>query len=267
MAKADQLRVDEVRGAFRLIGECRDLGADPGLWQPRMMEGLSRLFSDAPCTGGEGALTGPERTIVPLTFFDHGFEIAERRNYLGYIRAGGPACDPFVGALRQIPGGTVTRMRRQVVSDAVYFPTPVFDRYLRPGNVHHRLASISTTSDRAITLLHVHRRRGERRFTSRERALLDLFHHEIAPLVGRALVSAAEPTPKNLPRRLRQTLACLVEGDTEKQVAARLGLSPATVHQYVTVLYRRFRVTSRGQLLAHVMRRITQAAWRDESPA
>lgn len=266
MPKADQLRVVEVRSAYRLIGECRDLGTDPGLWQPRMMEGLSRLFGDASCTGGEGVLTGPQRTIVPLTFFDHGFETAEHRNFIAYIRAGGPDRDPFIGALRRIAGGTVTRIREQVVSDAVYCPAAVFDRYLRPGNVHHRLASISATSDRIITLLHVHRRRGERRFSSRERTLLGFFHQEIAPLVGRALVSATEPTPVSLPRRLRQTLACLVEGDTEKQVAARLGLSHATVHQYVTTLYRRFRVTSRGQLLAHVMRRITQAEWRGESP-
>jgi DNA-binding CsgD family transcriptional regulator len=61
---------------------------------------------------------------------------------------------------------------------------------------------------------------------------------------------------------LRQTLACLAEGDSEKQIAGRLGLSPATVHQYVTMLYRRFQVRSRAQLLAHVMRRLPSERWR-----
>ncbi|HXG04462.1 MAG TPA: helix-turn-helix transcriptional regulator [Candidatus Binatia bacterium] len=64
-------------------------------------------------------------------------------------------------------------------------------------------------------------------------------------MVGRPLVSAAEPAPGQLSPRLRQTLACLVEGDTEKQVAARLGVSPTTAHEYVTALYRRFG-TARG---------------------
>jgi DNA-binding NarL/FixJ family response regulator len=41
-------------------------------------------------------------------------------------------------------------------------------------------------------------------------------------------------------------------GDSEKQVAARLGLSQATVHQYVTALYRRFGVRSRAQLIVHL---------------
>jgi len=46
-----------------------------------------------------------------------------------------------------------------------------------------------------------------------------------------------------------------LEGDSEKQVAARLGLSRQTVHQYVTMLYRHFGVFSRAQLLAHILRR------------
>jgi DNA-binding CsgD family transcriptional regulator len=253
MAKADLLRVADVRRAYRLIGECRDLGGDPTSWQPRMMEGLSQLFRDAPATGGEGRLVGTNGAIVPTTYFDHGFDAADRRTYLGYIREGGAMVDPFVHALHRTPGSPVTRTRKQVVSDAVYRRAPVFDRYFRPGNVHHRLASILATSDRTVCLLHLHRHRGERDFSSRDRALLEFFHGELGPLIGRALVSAAEASPVRLPRRLRQTLACLVEGDTEKQVATHLGVSHATAHQYVTALYRRFGVNSRGQLLAHVM--------------
>jgi len=61
---------------------------------------------------------------------------------------------------------------------------------------------------------------------------------------------------------VRQTLASLLEGDSEKQVAARLGISYATAHQYVTALYRRFGVHSRGQLVAHALRRAARAEWR-----
>jgi DNA-binding CsgD family transcriptional regulator len=53
---------------------------------------------------------------------------------------------------------------------------------------------------------------------------------------------------------LRQTLDCLLEGDSEKQVAVRLGLSRLTVHQYVTSLYRHFGVSSRAELLARFIR-------------
>ena len=75
-----------------------------------------------------------------------------------------------------------------------------------------------------------------------------------------------EPGPDKLSPRLRQTLACLLEGDSEKQVAARLGLSQATAHQYVTALYRHFKVTTRAQLLAHVIKRMGRGDWARSVP-
>ena len=57
-----------------------------------------------------------------------------------------------------------------------------------------------------------------------------------------------------LPPRLGQTLRCLLEGDSEKQVASRLGLSRSTIHEYVTALYRRLGVNSRPELMALCLR-------------
>jgi DNA-binding CsgD family transcriptional regulator len=54
---------------------------------------------------------------------------------------------------------------------------------------------------------------------------------------------------------VREALACLLEGDGEKQAAARMGLSPETVHQYVKALYRHYRVESRAELLTRVFGR------------
>ena len=50
-------------------------------------------------------------------------------------------------------------------------------------------------------------------------------------------------------------LTLLLEGESEKMIAARLGLSPLTVHQYITELYRRYGVASRAELLAHFIPR------------
>jgi hypothetical protein len=56
MAKSDLLRVNDVRAAYRLIGDCRDLGSDPALWIPHMLEGLAArpvptLHTNAPANG------------------------------------------------------------------------------------------------------------------------------------------------------------------------------------------------------------------------
>ena len=56
--------------------------------------------------------------------------------------------------------------------------------------------------------------------------------------------------PIELSPRLEQTLKYLLDGNSEKQVARHLKLSPHTVHVYVKALYRRFGVSSRAELLA-----------------
>ena len=60
---------------------------------------------------------------------------------------------------------------------------------------------------------------------------------------------AAELSP-----RLRETLDCLLDGASEKQIAKRLELSPHTVHGYVKLIYRHFKVKSRAQLLSRWVR-------------
>jgi DNA-binding NarL/FixJ family response regulator len=61
--------------------------------------------------------------------------------------------------------------------------------------------------------------------------------------------STSDTTPHGLPRHLRSTLSCLLEGTSEKEAAVRLGLSRHTVHGYITALYRHFHVKSRAELL------------------
>jgi len=120
----------------------------------------------------------------------------------------------------------------------------------------HQLVSVYQVADTGgVSVIALQRAVGERDFTPREQTLLNFFHAELGRLIGRSLVSATEPSPEGLSPRLSQTLACLLEGDSEKQVAARLSLSRDTTHQYVTALYRHFGVQSRAQLLAYALKR------------
>ena len=63
---------------------------------------------------------------------------------------------------------------------------------------------------------------------------------------------AAEPSLDRRPLapRVKQTLDLLLAGQSEKQIARALRLSPHTVHDYVKTLYRDFEVTTRAELLA-----------------
>jgi DNA-binding CsgD family transcriptional regulator len=262
MGKSDLLRVQDVRDAYRLIGECRDLSSDPALWHMRMLEGLCQLIGATAGAGGEGIWARPVHPVRPFSSFDVGFDARGHERLMAYMREIGPAGDPIFRAIRDMPGLVVTRTRSQLVRNAEWYRSASFNDYRRPAGIDHCLTSVCRVSDEgAVNAISSHRGIGERDFSPREVRLVEFFHQELRPLIGRQLVSASESNPVTLSLRLRQTLACLVQGDSEKQVAARLGISHPTVHQYVTALYRRFNVRSRGQLLAHVLKRSPRVEW------
>jgi DNA-binding CsgD family transcriptional regulator len=262
MSKSDLLRVRDVRDAYRLIGECRDLGSDYASWQLRLLEGVHRLIGAPAAAGGEGRWVRQASTVQAISEFDAGLDAPARERFIAYRRRLKPAGNPIWSALRSAAGRLVTRSRRQLVSDTEWYRSVLFTEYRQPCKIDHQLTSIYRTSDNgAFSVMIVVRALGERDFSPREQRLLNFVHAELGPLIGRALVSATEPSPLRLSPRLRQTLACLLEGDSEKQVADRLGLSYNTTHQYVTALYRHFRVGSRAQLMSHVLKRIGRGQW------
>ncbi|HLK12796.1 MAG TPA: helix-turn-helix transcriptional regulator [Candidatus Binatia bacterium] len=256
MTKADTLRLQDARAAFRLLGECRDLGNEPALWHQHMFEGLSGLFGVTQATGGEGWWHTPTAPIRPVSAFGASQDPVAHALWLAYHRQHGTSTDPFFRALHGRTDRLITRTRRDLVSDAEWYRSSSFNDFRRPARIAHELTSLfRVNAGGAISVIALNRMTGERAFSGRERRLLDFFHLELGRLIGGPLVSATEPGLDGLSPRLRQTLACLLEGDSEKQVASRLGLSRPTVHQYVTALYRHFGVASRAQLLAHVLGR------------
>ena len=102
--------------------------------------------------------------------------------------------------------------------------------------------------------------------TSRQKACVVAAQVLRTPRGGGALPRFVEPSPNSLPARVRQVLKCLLEGDGDKQTAARLKLSRYTVNEYTKHIYRHFGVQGRAELLARWIRRGwgARCAWADE---
>jgi DNA-binding CsgD family transcriptional regulator len=92
-------------------------------------------------------------------------------------------------------------------------------------------------------------------FSGRDKAIVEEAHAGIAPLVGGALARFTDPSPGELSPQTRLVLACLLEGDSDKQIAARLKLSRYTVNGHTKGIFRHFAVQSRAELLARWVRR------------
>jgi DNA-binding NarL/FixJ family response regulator len=74
--------------------------------------------------------------------------------------------------------------------------------------------------------------------------------------VARKVLAHFKPSPLTLPEvltaREREVVQGLVDGQGEKQVAQRLGLSMQTVHAHVKNIYRKLQVGSRSELLSRL---------------
>lgn len=77
---------------------------------------------------------------------------------------------------------------------------------------------------------------------------------ELCKVVGAHVSGGVGGDAVGLSPRMRQTLEALVAGDSEKQIALKLKVSPHTVHVYVKQLYKKYGANSRGELLARFIR-------------
>ena len=95
-----------------------------------------------------------------------------------------------------------------------------------------------------------------RRELRRLRQLVRRLRGDVAALRGVAVQwqqAAARPRPLEVTEA--ESKAARLSPRLIRRLRTRLGLSQATIHQYVTALYRHFSVGSRAQLLVTIMRR------------
>jgi DNA-binding CsgD family transcriptional regulator len=262
MGQSSRLRLHDVRAAFRLVGECRDLGYDPDAWGRHMFAGLCRLTGARAANGGEVRQALPGGPVEGITYFDAGFEPWEHNLYSAFLRTHGLDRHPIAAGNRRAAalgqrGRVAVRTRCQLVPDREWYESAAYNECHRVIQIDHCLVStFELPAGGWFNCILLHRATGDSDFAPRHRHLLRVFHEELGRLIGPVLMSAGDPySPTRLPPRVREVLSCLLEGDSEKQAAARMGLSRSTVHQYVEFLYRHYGVASRAELLARVLRR------------
>jgi DNA-binding CsgD family transcriptional regulator len=254
MGKSQRLRLSDVRGVFHLLGECRELGDDAEAWPRHMQAGLCRLTRAQLGVGGLVRLVGPEHLMAPVSFADHGWpDPRSKARFLAMLKDPAVLNNLVMRRFHQLTAPCVTRTRQHLVEDRPYYASAFHNECHRPFGLDHGLLSRNQPPGRDWHHeLSLERVQGAPPFGRRECRLMHLFQLEIGPLLGGALATPEEPP---LSPRQRQTLTALLEGDSEKQAARRLGLSVNTVHGYVTSLYKHFGASSRAELLAHFLRR------------
>ncbi|MFO0958013.1 MAG: helix-turn-helix transcriptional regulator [Isosphaeraceae bacterium] len=260
MASSNRLRMQDWRTIVRLAGECRDLGDSPDAWRLHFAERVGRWVSGDLCYFGEmshcstlqpndlgvtdwGWEAGFDRTSwLPMVqqFREESKCVRTVSAYLERLLAEEGLCLSRTAFLhdREWESSSDAQISRAIGTDHAAFC------FLRiPGTPEHH------------SVLQFHRGQDSPDFRERDLAFVREAHAALAPLIGNALARFSEPSPNQLPPRYRRVLACILEGDGDKQIAARLGVSPYTVNEYAKGIFRHFQVNGRSELLARWIRR------------
>lgn len=250
MSRSQRVPLSDVARAMRLIGELHEIPAIPGAREKHLAESVLDWFGAAlsvvvdariPATNDAGMFNA---VIVAGHLDDRTWQhVAEyfARDY---------SDDPFLAKATKFTGKAYAWRRSDLLTAREWYETQHFDETRIPASMddfmHSQWPIESPLCQGGVA---VHRPMRDPLFTARDRALLTLIAVEVSrflparPSGPLAIVGVLGP-------RLRQTLAGLLRGESEKQIAHRLELSRHTIHDYVKLLHRRFDVASRTELIA-----------------
>jgi DNA-binding CsgD family transcriptional regulator len=229
-----KLKLRDLRDLFRLIGELREIGSDPQRWRRHLVRRLRRQLSAEIVVSSEIHFRQlPQTGRMQVIDIGWGCD-ADKHTWR-------------IETEREDESPQAYWLKAGQPTDSLVPVKPARPLY---GGSCFILSQVWLPHAGAVDQLGLHRTAGDKPFSSGEHRLVRLFHVELGRLWRRDALRKAKDPSAALPPRLTQTLAALLDGDSEKQIALKLELSPHTIHNYVKALHQRFEVNSRGELLA-----------------
>ena len=249
---SELLRADHVRKILQLH---RDAGAVPPGPDRKLhlVSGLERIVGGVLAAQSVDEDFGPFRRGRLREYVKTQVTPGLNRLFEAMIRHG-LAPHPALRALMQRFGGrsTLTARRRDLVEDGSWYDDPFFEEHYRTCGLDDAVFSARQIRPGQVCRVSVVRAAGDRPFSEEERNAVEFFHEQLAHLERKTAAQRGEP---RLTPRERDVLRGLLQGASEKQVAAELGLSPQTVHGRVKSIYLAYGVTSRSELLVKCLGR------------
>jgi DNA-binding CsgD family transcriptional regulator len=258
---AADLPLEQVQAMLRLVGETAELWYDPKLQRKYMLESLCRLLNARAgiCFGFGDQLTGGAQPAGAL--MEAGLEDAQRQAVAAYVASGQPV-DPTLAALMRLShdagysavATVIAKRREDLIDDAAWNESDHLKHLRQPLGLPRALYARIEVPGRSV-ILQLMRASEDPAFTESDRHLLELCISQMS-WPHQPEDAPTDPRIEALQPRLRKVMKHLLEGDGEKQVAAKLGLSRHTVHEYVKMLYQQLGVSSRSELLSQFVGRV-----------
>jgi len=256
----DQPSVEEIRNVFCLVNACCECWDHPNEWQAVLLEGISEIFSFKVAIlqtiePGDEVL---KPKIHPIASTGWGTPKAEQLYLDSLFGEGRPQLPNVDKALEpaMLVEGTMAFSRPMIVPDDMWYESAFYQCFVEPTGLDEWGSSFRVAPKLgSVVMVGGNRAYGDEPITPRQITLLGILAEEITPMLGTRLSMQGQLTKAGLTPRQRQTLEFLLDGLSEKQIANRLNLSKATIHDYIVQLHRHFDVSSRGELLSYFVKR------------
>lgn len=258
--ESSSLRAKEIQFLYRLLGECCELGADPLQWRIHMLAKLNKFFGavSSICIDGihdaqrDGIGLRPQLTISADQYSPTEQEVLTQCIKTMPLE-GNPLGPPLFR--RSLAVGPCAIARIELLTNQEWEASPIVRDYFAAIGWFDMMLS-TTPSATGFQCICFAREKGAANFSRRFARLLNNFVSELATISDVRLARMGTDSLLSLPSREREVLSALSEGDDEKQVALRLGITRNTVHEYVRRLLNRYGVSSRSELLIRAARQI-----------
>lgn len=247
----------DVRAIQAVLDECGELWSDAPAWQEHVARRAEELVG-----GHCGFLLlmepepsdGPLLKAIDVRTSTSANEIASKAIRL-YAHAGPPP--PRADVVRQlmIEAGRCCVSFAELMPKDEFIHSTFFAKYMVPIGATDALTALCGGRSTPLLQLSVCRPVGDRAFGDRERGVLTVLADAIDSRVEQQFSTSRQRGLHDLTPRQKQVLRLLLTGDSEKQVAYKLGVSIPVVHDHIANLHRYFDVHSRGELLAYFIQR------------
>lgn len=266
-----RLKSEDLRKIWLLVNECRELGDDALTWRVHLVQNAVPLMRSGPIM--LGSMTVEKESITNHGVVDAGFDQGYNRQ--GWINAleefvVNPHYHPVLSkAITAMQIGKASAFNRpEVMSDKKWYRCHAHEIMAKVmGTDDCFIPTAKVTNAKHFEVAVINSPRAQKSFSEYEKLIGMTIMREVGPLIGNRLADYTEPHPSQLGPRCRQVLACLLEGDSDKQIAKRLKISNFTVNDYVKTIFKHFGVLSRTELMARWIRRNWSAkfAWLQET--
>lgn len=243
------LRIDDLRFLLDLVGELHELpDQDREGRRNHLTRRLRDYFDAYMAVYVETKHEEPEPPIIER-FTESSYHSKAEQDFIRAYFESQCATDPIVVRSFSQPDSRLAIKRDQLISDGEWLMTPVYNECYKPLGVRDHLHTRVVVGNTPRKVGFGVNRVDNRAFTLREVQLigvLNAYLPQLDPLLN-------DITPSVLPARFQRVIERLIAGDSVKQAAKTLKLSPHTVNDYIKSIYGIYEVNSRSQLLVKLL--------------